>query len=110
MALFLTPRQVAERWGCSARHVRDLCQRGDLRAMRLGLESWRIAVSEVEAYERRQTTEPRSDEAPKQEAPKEGRPPVPIDGFTLPADYEPVFAELWPGHAPRTRKAAVQRH
>lgn len=51
MALYLTPREVAAMWGCSARHVRRLCASGQLTAMRLGLDAWRIGVSAVEAYE-----------------------------------------------------------
>jgi excisionase family DNA binding protein len=47
----MTPREVADRWGCSARHVRRLCAAGELRAMRLGLESWRISLEAAEAYE-----------------------------------------------------------
>jgi excisionase family DNA binding protein len=51
VSLYMTPREVADRWGCSARHVRRLCAAGELRAMRLGLESWRISLEAAEAYE-----------------------------------------------------------
>jgi excisionase family DNA binding protein len=56
MALFLTPREVAARWGCSARHVQELAQAGRLQAMRLGRRGWRIPVAAVEAYEAGHTT------------------------------------------------------
>lgn len=110
MSLFLTPRQVAERWGCSRRQVQRLCASGELRAMRLGLDAWRIAVADVEAYEQRQTTASTEASNPEPTTREEGRRPVAVDGFTLPADYEPVFPALWPGHAPRTKKAASQRN
>ena len=107
MALFLTPRQVSERWGCSPRQVRRLCASGDLRAMRLGLEAWRIALADVETYERSRT----AIETPKPEASrKEGTHPISTGGFTVPANYQDVYAELW-GTAPApTKKAASQRH
>lgn len=108
MAAYLTPRQVAERWSCSARHVRRLCASGELTAMRLGLDAWRIGVSAVEAYELAHTSgaveaPPATTSAPK---PKEVRPPAVVDGFTLPDGYEPVFPDLWGVGAP-TKKAPV---
>lgn len=115
MAIYLTPREVAERWSCSARHVRRLCQSGELRAMRLGLDAWRISVAAVEAYELARTsgsdaapsTEGRKQEtAPRQE---EIRPPAVVDGFTLPDGYEPVFPELWGVETP-TKKTALSSH
>lgn len=100
MPTFLTPRQVAERWGCSARHVRRLCASGDLVAMRLGLDAWRIAVSAVAAYELAHTSG--SDASTSSEGREaepttrqEVRPPAVVDGFTLPDGYEPVYPELW---------------
>ena len=56
MAAFMTPREVADRWGCSARHVQELAQAGRLQAMRLGRRGWRIPVAAVEAYEAGHTT------------------------------------------------------
>lgn len=50
----LLPRQVAERWGCSERHVRNLIAAGQLRYFRLGGRLLRIPASAVEEYERRQ--------------------------------------------------------
>lgn len=114
-SLYMTPREVAQRWGCSASHVRRLCASERLPAMRLGLDKWRIAVSAVEAYERGQTaTSAHADEAPKPEAPRrEERAVATIDGLELPADYRPVFPELWLGHEPQDTKkrpsAATQR-
>lgn len=53
----LLPRQLAERWGCSERHVRNLIAAGQLRHFRLGGRLLRIPASAVEEYERRQSVE-----------------------------------------------------
>lgn len=53
----LLPRQVAERWGCSERHVRNLIAAGQLRHFRLGGRLLRIPASAVEEYERHQSVE-----------------------------------------------------
>lgn len=107
MSAFMSPRQVAERWGCSARQVRRLCADGYLPAMRLGIDAWRISVTAVEAYESARTPSavPAPSAPPKEQ---EVRPATTVDGFTLPADYIPVFPDLWPLH--ETKKAALQRH
>lgn len=47
----LTPEDVAERWGCSASHVRRLIANGELPAFRLGGKLIRIRPQDVEAYE-----------------------------------------------------------
>src|SRR5688572_25734705 len=98
MATFLTSRQVAERWECSPRQVQRLCASGGLRAMQLGVQSWRIALADVEAYERAHTTaatDVAKAPAPAPASREEVRPPVSIDGFALPDGYEPVFPDLW---------------
>ena len=41
---------LAERWGCSRRHVTNLIRRGELRAFRVGA-LLRITPEVVEAYE-----------------------------------------------------------
>lgn len=102
MAAYLTPREVAERWGCSARHVRRLCASGELRAMRLGLESWRISLEAVEAYELTRTsgqamtpTEPTAE------------PIRPVFGVLAEATGPLVLPERWwegETASPRTRK------
>ena len=46
-----TPEMVADMWGCSAQHVRNLINRGELRAMRLGSRLIRIPAKAVEDYE-----------------------------------------------------------
>ena len=94
---FLTPRQVAERWGCSPRHVRRLCASGELRAMRLGIDAWRISLEAVEAYEAAQTSGPVPSTSHERPTPE----PIATaaEGVVLPADYEPVFPALW-GMAP----------
>lgn len=109
-ASFLTPREVAERWGCSARHIRRLCGSGELRAMRLGLESWRISMDAVSEYEQRHTSEPAAPAPTAAPKTQEVRPTAVVDGFTLPADYTPCFPDLWPGHAPQTKKGALSSH
>lgn len=55
MAAPMKPADVAARWDCSAGHVRRLCRRGELQAMRLGSD-WRISLEAVEAYEAAHTT------------------------------------------------------
>lgn len=52
----MRPQQVAERWGCSEKHVRNLIKRGELGHFRLGGRLLRIPASAVEEYEQRQTT------------------------------------------------------
>ena len=47
----MTPEDVAERWGCSASHVRRLIANGQLPAFRLGGKLLRIRPQDVEAYE-----------------------------------------------------------
>jgi excisionase family DNA binding protein len=109
MSDFMAPRQLAERWNCSARHVRRLCASGELRAMRLGQEAWRISLGAVAEYEYAHSTPEVGgpDPAPKTQ---EVRPVTTVAGFTLPDDYVPVFPHLWPGHEARTKKAASSRH
>jgi excisionase family DNA binding protein len=46
-----TPMQLAERWECSERHVRNLINRGELQFFRLGGRLVRIPHSVVEAFE-----------------------------------------------------------
>lgn len=106
MSQFLTPAQLAERWACSPRHVRRLCQRGDLRAMRLGLDAWRISVEAVEAYERGHTTGGAGSETSNEGQKEEVKQFVTaVAGLSLPADYVPVFPDLWEGNgkAPSVR-------
>jgi len=47
----LLPKQVAERWGCSEKHVRNLIRDGKLGHFRLGGRLLRIPASAVEEYE-----------------------------------------------------------
>lgn len=47
----MLPRDVAERWQCSERHVRNLINRGELRHFRLGGKLVRIPISAVEEFE-----------------------------------------------------------
>ncbi|WP_438823053.1 helix-turn-helix domain-containing protein [Methylobacterium frigidaeris] len=52
----LTPEQVAERWGCSANHVRNLIKRRELRAFRVGSRLLRIPPDAVVEFEQCQAT------------------------------------------------------
>lgn len=47
----MTPEQVAERWGCSPNHVRNLIHRGELRAFRLGRRLIRIPAEAIGEFE-----------------------------------------------------------
>lgn len=57
-----TPSQLAERWECSERHVRNLINRGELQFFRLCGKLVRIPHSGVEAFE--QGGERNSDPSP----------------------------------------------
>jgi excisionase family DNA binding protein len=59
-----TPRQLAERWECSERHVRNLINRGELQFFRLGGKLIRIPQSAVEAFERCQILSQSSESSP----------------------------------------------
>lgn len=109
MAAYLTARQVAERWACSPKTVIRLAERGQIAGVRVG-DLWRFGVAAVEAYELAHTTSAETVQAAPTSAPRtqEVRPPTIVDGFALPADYEPVFKDLWPFH--ETKKAALPRH
>ncbi|WP_197430721.1 helix-turn-helix domain-containing protein [Methylobacterium sp. CCH5-D2] len=50
----LVPKQVAERWGCSEQHVRNMVNRGQLGHFRLGGKLLRIPLSAVEEVEQAQ--------------------------------------------------------
>lgn len=45
-----TPESLADRWGCSTQHIRNMCHRGDLRSFRAG-RLIRIPADAVEEYE-----------------------------------------------------------
>lgn len=53
-----TPETLAERWKCSAKHVRDLIKEGELAAFRLGGMLLRIRAQTVEEYECRNGASP----------------------------------------------------
>lgn len=50
MPAVFTPDTLADRWACSAQHVRDMIGRGELRSFRAG-KLLRIPASEVERIE-----------------------------------------------------------
>lgn len=47
-----TPETLAERWCCSAKHIRNLIATGDIAAFRLGEKLLRIRGEAVEEFER----------------------------------------------------------
>jgi len=53
-----TPDQLAELWGCSPNHVRNLIRQGDLRAFRLGARLLRVPADAVHEFEARQMMTP----------------------------------------------------
>ncbi|MFD2235949.1 helix-turn-helix domain-containing protein [Aureimonas populi] len=46
-----TPETLAERWGCSARHIRRMCKSGELPSFRLGGRLLRIRADDVDSFE-----------------------------------------------------------
>ncbi|MGB7090659.1 MAG: helix-turn-helix domain-containing protein [Methylovirgula sp.] len=52
MTRALRPREVAERWQCSERHIRNLIRAHALKSFRLGAKLIRIPEEAVEEYER----------------------------------------------------------
>ncbi len=46
------PRQIAERWDCSERHVRNMIKRGDLPAFKFGGKLLRVKLEDIERLER----------------------------------------------------------
>ncbi|WP_182421993.1 helix-turn-helix domain-containing protein [Aureimonas sp. ME7] len=46
-----TPRTLAARWECSEQHIRNMLDRGELPAFRLGGKLLRIRGDDVEAFE-----------------------------------------------------------
>jgi excisionase family DNA binding protein len=50
-ATVYTPATLADKWGCSERHVRNMIDRGELPHFRLGGKLLRIRADIVEAYE-----------------------------------------------------------
>lgn len=51
MPAVFTPAMLADRWACSERHVRNMIDRGELPAFRLGDKLLRIRLSDVERFE-----------------------------------------------------------
>jgi excisionase family DNA binding protein len=95
MAAFLTPAEIAERWGRSPEHVQRLCASGQLGALKTGRRGWRISPEALAAYEAARTTgsvSRASSEGRKPErAPVRTAPPI----GPLPDGYEPRFPEAW---------------
>jgi excisionase family DNA binding protein len=50
MTIF-TPESLAERWQCSARHIRTMATQGELPSFRLGGKLLRFRSEDVEAFE-----------------------------------------------------------
>jgi excisionase family DNA binding protein len=51
-----TPATLAAEWGCSAHHVRNLIDNGELRAFRLGGKLLRIPAEAAREFEARMST------------------------------------------------------
>lgn len=56
IARVFTPEQVAQMWGCSDNHVRNLIKRGELKAFRLGNKLIRIPADALAEYQTCQIT------------------------------------------------------
>ena len=52
MNAMYSPATLADRWGCSSQHIRNLIARGDLKAFKIGAKLYRIRGEAVEEYER----------------------------------------------------------
>lgn len=46
-----TTAMLAERWACSERHIRNMIDRGEIKAWRIGGRLIRIPIAYVEEYE-----------------------------------------------------------
>ena len=68
----LTPRMVAERWGCSEQHVRNLVRDDKLPFFRAGGKLLRFRLSDVEQYERSQSENGGSHSSGESAAPSSG--------------------------------------
>ena len=53
-----TPDSLAERWGCSGKHIRSLIQKGEIPHFRVGGKLLRIPAEAVAEIEACQTEEP----------------------------------------------------
>lgn len=62
MANAMTPEMVAERWQCSATHVRALFRQGKLRGFRVGERLIRFRIEDIEIFEQAMASS--SDELP----------------------------------------------
>ena len=65
----MTPREVADEWGCSEKHVRNMVNRGELRHFRLGGKLLRIPRSAVEEAECAMMVSPTRSDCSKESAP-----------------------------------------
>lgn len=109
---YLTPKQLADRWQCSERHIERLCASGRLRAARLS--GWRITEEEAAGYEAAQANRPASSEGPKTE------PGRPVFGVLEEGARRPLGERWWEretndaaspaagrGRSPKTKKTAL---
>lgn len=49
--LVYSPAELAKAWGCSERHIRNMVDRGELQAFRMGQKLIRIPAKAVEDYQ-----------------------------------------------------------
>lgn len=115
-ALYLTPKQLAERWACDPSYVRRLCRSGALRALRLGSD-WRISPDVAEAYERGHTSETAETEAEASAPTVQPAAARLVPAIELDGPYDAVFAGPVPWRrdviaapaAGRTRSAGKEK-
>ncbi|RWN33451.1 helix-turn-helix domain-containing protein [Mesorhizobium sp.] len=74
-----SPRTLANSWGCSERHIRNLINAGQLRAFRVG-KLLRIEPKAVEDYQCRNTV---SDDLGENSAPSTMTPPATVTAIRL---------------------------
>lgn len=60
---FLTPEQLAGRWGVSVRHAERMAQTRQIAALRVG-RLWRFSLTAVEAYEAARSNRPADPPSP----------------------------------------------
>jgi len=53
---FLTAAQLADRWVTTTRNIRRLMASGSLPAVRIGAQTVRIALEDIEAFEQQRKT------------------------------------------------------
>lgn len=115
----LKPAEVAELLGVSRRTVQRLAADGELPGLRIGsqwrfreqtVRSWVVDREAAADWERRSTTDSRTEEATSAPAAATvARRPVSLPVGGLPRDYIPVFGHLWGETASNAASPAAAR-